>query len=158
MGVEKLWTPSYHAEEFPERRNDVTKEEVQAFEADRAAEKTASKGDGFGFGDGAKSADDEKRKAKEAAAKEALAARKAQMVAQEEATKARTVALSGMTDLERQWAEMREVELKFERERLKEKIERTVSAFDEALSNLRREEFKLVSDLKAAELKMLTLH
>ena len=48
------------------------------------------------------------------------------------------------------------MELENEHSTLVEKINQTVSAFDEAVYDLRREKIKLDSDLKTAELRMLT--
>ena len=48
--------------------------------------------------------------------------------------------------------------LHHERRVLLAKIDQTVNAFDTAVLELRREKFRLDADLKAADLKLLTLH
>jgi len=52
----------------------------------------------------------------------------------------------------------RRLKLEFEKRKILEKISRTVSAFDAALSNLLRERFKLEVDLKTTDLRLLLLY
>lgn len=59
--------------------------------------------------------------------------------------------------MEKVQAYVREKQLHYEKERLQEKVENTVKAFDDAVRNLRRERFKLDADLKMTDLRMLVL-
>jgi len=62
-----------------------------------------------------------------------------------------------MSELEQIEAHIRKVQLQYEKEKMIEKIEQTVQAYDEAIRNLRRERFKLEADIKMMDLRMLVL-
>jgi len=62
-----------------------------------------------------------------------------------------------MSELEQIESHIRQVQLQYEKEKILEKIEQTVQAYDEAIRNLRRERFKLEADVKMMDLRMLVL-
>jgi hypothetical protein len=53
---------------------------------------------------------------------------------------------------------IRRIELEFEKTRIKEEIEQTVSQFDGEIHEMQFEKYRLESDLKNAELKLILLY
>jgi len=53
---------------------------------------------------------------------------------------------------------IRRIELEFEKTRIKEEIDQTVSQFDGEIHEMQFEKYRLESDLKNAELKLILLY
>ena len=179
LGVESeaLWEPVERPEEFPERRFDVTEEELQEFAAKQGGPAAAAAVAAAGGAAGAAGA---AGAVKHGAAPQGGAGASAGGAAAAVAGGAAgagggggsTVSAGaagalfspwGITDgyepseLEKHVYAVQRVQLQYEKERLLEKTEQTVAAFDEAVRNLRRERFKLDADLKMTDLRMLVL-
>jgi len=65
---------------------------------------------------------------------------------------------SSLSELELYERRAHHEKLKYEKESIMQKIEKTVMTFDEALDELRREKFKLEADLKTTDMRMLVLY
>ena len=151
----ELFEPVERPEEYPERRDEVTEQDLEEFKALKAAKaaKAAAAGGGFGGGGGgaapkpSKAAED-KKAAEEGKAAAVLVAKSA--VAETD--------VSQLSDLECAEREENCERLKYEKEQLLDKARSNVDAFDSALAELRRERMNLEVDLRGAEMKMLVLH
>jgi hypothetical protein len=53
---------------------------------------------------------------------------------------------------------IRQIELEFEKTKIKEEIDQTVNQFDGEIHEMQFEKFRLESDLKNAELKLILLY
>ena len=60
-------------------------------------------------------------------------------------------------DLYAEIREIRKIELEFEKSQIKEDIEKQVNDFDEEIHEMQKEKYRLESDLKNAELKLILL-
>eukprot|EP01065_Artemidia_motanka_P009840 TRINITY_DN15100_c0_g2_i1.p1 TRINITY_DN15100_c0_g2~~TRINITY_DN15100_c0_g2_i1.p1 ORF type:complete len:1845 (+),score=929.68 TRINITY_DN15100_c0_g2_i1:115-5649(+) len=60
--------------------------------------------------------------------------------------------------LEEEEDTIRRIQLEYEKSKLQRKIDKTITTFDEALDELRREKFKLEGDLKMADMRVLLLY
>lgn len=163
----ELFEPEDNPEEYPERRDEVTQDDLEEFKVLKAQEEAAAAakaGGGFssGGGGGANKID--------AGAKGAGGARGA-AAAGGGAAAAAAVQKSGMSllplseteeaalsELERSERHAMRVRLSYEKSRLLDKARGSVEAFDTALAELRREKLRLEVDLKSADMKMLVLH
>jgi len=60
-----------------------------------------------------------------------------------------------VTDLENEFHEIRRIELMFEKEQKQKEIEDITSQFDEEIKEMQKEKYRLESDLKNAEMKLI---
>ena len=154
---ESLWQPKFLDDEVPERREEISEKDLLEFEVKQAAQEAAasSKGKGgFGdFGGGGASASAGSAKTDSLTSQSASSAMASAVVSSSSAS-----AASDLSDLEKAELNARRLKLEFEKRKVVEKINRTVSAFDSALLNLLRERFKLEVDLKTTDLRLLLLY
>ena len=155
---EPLWQPKFLDDELPERREEVAEQDLFEFEVKQAAQEAAasSKGKGgFGdFGGGGSSGSSGPAKPDSQTNASSSASSSASAVA----ASAAGAASSDLSELELAELSARRLKLEFEKRKILEKINRTVSAFDSALVNLLRERFKLEVDLKTTDLRLLLLY
>jgi hypothetical protein len=52
---------------------------------------------------------------------------------------------------------IRQIELQYEKTKIKEEIDKTVNDFDDEIGEMQKEKYRLESDLKNAELKLILL-
>jgi WD40 repeat protein len=154
---EPLWQPKLLDDEMPERREEISEQDLLEFEVKQAAQEAAasSKGKGgFGdFGGGASSGSSGPAKTESQSNQSSTSATASTM-----SSSAAGSATSDLSELEQAELSARRLKLEFEKRKILEKINRTVSAFDSALVNLLRERFKLEVDLKTTDLRLLLLY
>lgn len=156
-----LFEPSMKPEETPEARDEVSQGDLEAFAAGMAAKDLAGSGGGTGFGAFGGSGGAPKDKAAgDPKFNSTASSATGRGAAQAEADDPRAKAASQvpLSDLERMEQEIRRRREQCEMEKLTREVADMVHTFDEALSKLRREKFKLEADLKQAEIKKLVMY
>ena len=172
-----LFHPSMQPEETPESRDDITEHDLEAFAVELKKQEESGGGGGFGgFGGGggggaggsaapaggaanAGKAASNVGKAASNVGKAASNVGKTAAASQEaDDPRAKAASQAPLSDLEMLEAEIKKRRDECEMEKLIGEVTDMVSAFDEALSKLRREKFKLEADLKQAEIKKLVMY
>lgn len=158
-----MYEPDIDQSEWPEHRESYTAEDLKKFE--KKKQKEAKKADAKKRGAIYVSDDEEEE---EKAAAEEKKQKEAADTAPEpvgevpgvfpEDLHAERVALIPKSDMELAEEKVNHLLLQHERKTLLEKIDYSVWTFDQALAKLRREKFKLDTDLKTTDLKVLTLY
>lgn len=59
------------------------------------------------------------------------------------------------TTFDDEFDQIRQIELNYEREKKKEEINETIKDFDEEIKEMQKEKYRLESDLKNAEMKLI---
>jgi len=59
------------------------------------------------------------------------------------------------TEIDNEFAQIRKIELIYEKEQKKKEIEDITNAFDEEIREMQKEKYRLESDLKNAEMKLI---
>ena len=164
QGKKNLWEPKINPAEWPEQRFNVTPEELAEELGEVAGGASSASSSASG---GASSAS----KGKSAAAASIAATDEIDQIPQLRAASSLPSAASGGgaaanaaaaaggeddSTMEIALREERKLTLLHERKILLEKTEQTVTAFDDAMYDLRREKIKLDADLKTAEMRALT--
>jgi cilia- and flagella-associated protein 44 len=150
----KYWEPELLKSEWPEGRMEVTEEELNKYAKDKGTVIAENSNEATGT-------NTEQAKSKEGGTSAPSVDSKDVDVVPSIAAAFSSQSCNAATDgdgsaLEQVVSKEVRMELENEHSTLVEKINQTVSAFDEAVYDLRREKIKLDSDLKTAELRMLT--
>jgi hypothetical protein len=116
--------------EYPENFFEITDEDIEAEKAKKAGQKSAREQED-------QDEDEEKPDF-----------RKQQCVARKNA-KAQS------TDIDKEFAQIKHIELVFEKEQKKKEIDELISAFDDEIREMQKEKYRLESDLKNAEMKLI---
>mmetsp|Transcript_9196 Transcript_9196/g.18000 ORF Transcript_9196/g.18000 Transcript_9196/m.18000 type:complete len:1645 (+) Transcript_9196:104-5038(+) len=154
LGIEEeLWEPTVERDEWPEERDLVTDDDLEEFKRVLAARAKAKAGAGSGFGGGDDDEDEKeevKKTPRENVAK--LSRREKEIQAYIEKT-----GYPEVDETTKNRQRLNTMLLTVKRQRIKHRINEAVKAFDKALRKLRVEKVRLDVDLKATDLRMLTL-
>jgi WD40 repeat protein len=159
---EELWEPLVSPGEWPERREEVSAEDLQAWKHKEAKDEDdapAKKAD-------AAEEEEEEEEEEEIGPADAfldeqearIRAAEAQGLPSYVCEALRMAPADELSELQKAEQEAHQQRMAHERDALLKKSALTVSHFDEAIYELRQEKMKLDADLKAAEMRMLTLY
>ncbi|KAK3285967.1 hypothetical protein CYMTET_6449 [Cymbomonas tetramitiformis] len=170
---EGVFSPHVLPDEYPEKREEISKEQLAEFEVElarRDVEAKQGKGGLGGFGGGGgKDKDKEKTQEEDAAGVEdgkdeskvkgkkgsAPAGAKEKGGEDTRVAVLNSVPLSQLEELEKKILHRT---LEYERAKLLRRQDEAIDTFDEAVADLRREKFRLEADLKSADMKRLVLY
>lgn len=62
------------------------------------------------------------------------------------------------SEIDHEMKEIRRIELEYEKEQIKENLNQKITEFDENIAELQKEKYRLESDLKQAEMKLITFY
>lgn len=157
--------------EYPEKDFNVTDQDIENYRSDLKQReidaKAASKNQGGGKGRKNKAAQDAEKDAKAKAEAEKKA--KKDGAQQEEAKEEviiheydRKIAdrknrVKQMTELDDEMKQVRMIELEYEKGQLMDTVNTNINDFDEEIKEMQKEKYRLESDLKSAELKLILL-
>ena len=139
---EELFVPNIDkAVEYPESFFEIVDEDIVAFKAKKDAEKgkkSARKGE---------DEEEEEDTIKQTASAEVDYSKLKSI--------ARKNAKVQSTELDSEFNQIRNIELVFEKEQKKKEIEEIIKAFDDEIREMQKEKYRLESDLKNAEMKLI---
>jgi len=155
--------------ENPNKRYDVKDEEIEEYREllkQREAEKkqttkTGKKGRNKAAEQEKERAEAERKAAEEKAAKESAVDSRVNMEdipEHERRVVSRLDIRQQETDLFEEIKQIRQIELKYEKDNIKEKINKLVSDFDDEICEMQKEKYRLESDLKSADMKLILLY
>lgn len=162
LGVEEeLFVPSIDKKvEYPENFFEIQDEDIDAFKIEEDKRKAAEAGKG-------------KKKAKKAAAEDAAADEvdDEEQVDEEEVKKEEKIDYMNVriiprknpkgpqsTDFDLEFIEIRRIELNYERDQKKKEIDDIINSFDDEIKEMQKEKYRLESDLKNAEMKLILFY
>jgi len=138
---EELFLPTIDKEvEYPENFFDIQDEDIIAFKAKKEAEKLKEKG--------LKPVEKQEEEGEDAEEDEVDDIRTMTLPARKNAK-------VQATDIDNEFAQIRKIELIYEKEQKKKEIEDITNAFDEEIREMQKEKYRLESDLKNAEMKLI---
>lgn len=144
---ETLFEPKIDKDsEYPENFFEITDEDIQGFKTKKDAEK-AKKAKG-----GKNKASEDKGQVDEEEEEEV---KEPELDIQNMQAIARKNAKVQNTDVDSEFAQIRQIELIFEKEQKKNECDEIVKAFDEEIREMQKEKYRLESDLKNAEMKLI---
>lgn len=137
---EELFLPTIDKDvEYPENFFEIQDADIVAFKAKREAEKNKDK-------KAAEVEEDEGEKDEDA---------EEEFDVKTMTLPARKNAKVQSTDIDSEFAKIRKIELIYEKEQKKKEIEDITTAFDEEIREMQKEKYRLESDLKNAEMKLI---
>jgi len=157
--------------EYPEKDFNVTDQDIENYRADLKQReidaKAASKNQGGAKGRKNKAAQDAEKDAKVKAEAEKKAKKDG---AQQEEAKEEVIVheydrkiadrknrVKQMTELDEEMKQVRMIELEYEKGQLMDTVNTNIVDFDEEIKEMQKEKYRLESDLKSAELKLILL-
>ena len=159
--------------EYPEKYFNVSDADIEQYRADlkqrEIDEKNKAKGGGGGKKGKAKKEEEEKKAKDKAEAEKAKAAKKNKKDDDEEVVKMEDLPLAQRklperkgravieSELDQEMKEERMIVLSYEKEQLMDTVNTNINDFDEEIKEMQKEKYRLESDLKSAELKLLLL-
>eukprot|EP00743_Colponemidia_sp_Colp-15_P005137 GILK01005528.1.p1 GENE.GILK01005528.1~~GILK01005528.1.p1 ORF type:complete len:1787 (-),score=532.29 GILK01005528.1:93-5426(-) len=173
MHHEQVWTPVLQMEEFPEQRYEVSRDELVNFEREKqrrakrlAREAKRSNGLSFGGNDEEENDSeddiDSKSQVNSDLSEDEDIDESAQRRINATSTLPRKTVIekkpSVPSAFEQEMKQVRYCRLQHEKRLLLNKIEKTTETFDAAVKDLMVQRFKLVSDLKCTDLRLITLN
>jgi hypothetical protein len=164
LGIEEeLFEPELDPNEWPESRDQFTQEDITKFEEHQAREKQAAidkaRAAGSLFANTGKKQEESKKVSDQNDGKQKQGESKEQKSKAEEVPEwKQRLAATEKSELELCEERMNLRLWRHERAAILNSQNRTIDVFDSNLAELRREKFKLDSDLKTTDLKVLTLY
>mmetsp|Transcript_8428 Transcript_8428/g.11921 ORF Transcript_8428/g.11921 Transcript_8428/m.11921 type:complete len:620 (-) Transcript_8428:182-2041(-) len=162
LGIEEeVIAPTMAQDEWPEKRGEVTDEDIAEFEVILKAREKAKRGKNAGFGGGEDDDEDDAdidQKSDTKVSKEKNSQRNEndpRRIAAERYQK--RISAVAKSDLEKRKLRVKRLILQRRRMVIKENMREATNAFDKALRTLAVEKVRLDADLKATDLRLLTL-
>mmetsp|Transcript_35625 Transcript_35625/g.54474 ORF Transcript_35625/g.54474 Transcript_35625/m.54474 type:complete len:489 (+) Transcript_35625:3242-4708(+) len=130
--------------EYPENFFEISEDDIDKFKTKKAAEKEKGKKGGKGAQEEARPQEEEEEDEEE----EKIDIAKMQTVARKNAK-------GQSTEIDQEFAQIRQIELIFEKDQKKKECDEIIMAFDDEIREMQKEKYRLESDLKNAEMKLI---
>ena len=154
---EVLVTPGFISEEWPENYYKVSSEDVETYVREKQEAEDAAAANPFGAGASpVKGAESEGQDLSTVRSKETTSDKQSAQSTQRDITTARRMKAKGVTQREQDQRLHHNQKLENKKMELLAEIEQIVSGFDEAVRTQKLEKYKLESDLKQTDMKLVT--